>query len=812
MCDRPACLTHAASPTLLAEAVAEATRRIPPLWDLRSYVAVNPFLAFSGANIADAAGSVRSGLGAEVFPPLFHYRERWAEGRLAPADLARAGARHGLDPALPQRVLEGRCSAPTTAEPLVLTFAERIDRAYGTSWQATAIRLLARWCGAYVSGGGTFWRRPDQGRSMWAAWREDAAIDRSFEIAGLRGWRRRAGEFPTDPDAAIAAALTALAIPDEERTAYLYRLLGTMFGWASALRRTTWEQGSDDPGPLRDLLAILAVTDSAIAALAPRTVGTASGGSPAAVEPVVADTFRAVLQEALEAGFVRALAASLAPPPTRSTTRADAQAVFCIDVRSEPFRRNLEAQSPSIQTLGFAGFFGVALAWNTADGLSPRCPVLLKPGLTVDATGPRTERWVGGAKREIQSAPSGAFTFVELLGLGYGIELVRDALASRPASTALIDEESRSTFRAVSGADAIPLADRVALAAGNLGLPEPMARVVLLCGHASHSANNPHAAGLDCGACGGHGGAINARVAAAVLNDPAVRSALREHGPAIPDDTLVVPGLHDTATDVITLLDREAVPASHTADVARLEAWLTKAGEATRVERAPALGLGHVASSALLSQLERKARDWSEVRPEWGLARNAGFLAARRERSRGANLDGRVFLHEYDWTRDPDNAVLTLILTAPVVVASWINLQYWASTIDNGAFGCGSKVLHNRIGSLGVVLGNGGDLRTGLPIQSVHSADGSWFHEPLRLQVMVEAPTERIDRVLRDHPTVRDLVEHGWIRLYALDPDGTTTRERLPGERWEMLTGGHGPVVEPKPVRTAQPSVAPIVS
>jgi hypothetical protein len=91
--------------------------------------------------------------------------------------------------------------------------------------------------------------------------------------------------------------------------------------------------------------------------------------------------------------------------------------------------------------------------------------------------------------------------------------------------------------------------------------------------------------------------------------------------------------------------------------------------------------------------------------------------------------------------------------------------------VDNRLFGSGDKALHNRIGALGVVLGNSGDLRTGLALQSVQAPDGSWFHEPQRLQVLVEAPQQRIEAVLDRHPDVRDLVTNGWVRLFALDSD-----------------------------------------
>ena len=165
------------------------------------------------------------------------------------------------------------------------------------------------------------------------------------------------------------------------------------------------------------------------------------------------------------------------------------------------------------------------------------------------------------------------------------------------------------------------------------------------------------------------------------------------------------------------------------------------------------------------------------------------FVVARRSRSAGRDLQGRAFLHEYDASQDTDLSVLSLILSAPMVVASWINLQYFASTVDNRAFGSGDKMLHNRVGNLGVVVGNGIDLRAGLPLQSVQAADGTPFHEPIRLQVFVEAPVTRIEAVLQSQPGVRDLVENGWVRLFALSPDGATVARRVPGLGWEPFVG-----------------------
>jgi hypothetical protein len=179
------------------------------------------------------------------------------------------------------------------------------------------------------------------------------------------------------------------------------------------------------------------------------------------------------------------------------------------------------------------------------------------------------------------------------------------------------------------------------------------------------------------------------------------------------------------------------------------------------------LGTGADSNAGILEAFARRAADISEVRPEWGLANNAAFVAAPRERTATHNLEGRVFLHDYDAAADPDCKVLTLILCAPVVDASWINLQYYGSRVNPDLLGSGNKVLHNVLGGIGVVEGNGGDLRVGLPLQSIH--DGQRFvHEPRRLSVFIEAEPHKITQVLEAHPSVRQLFDHGWIHLFCL--------------------------------------------
>ena len=759
---------------------------IPPLWDLRNYVAVNPFLGFASKPFDATARIVADGLDAQLLPGIAYYRACWERGDFGSAELTSAAIRAGCDPATLDAILTGRSPVPLRKSNTIHSFAERHDRLHGTEWNDVVLRSAARWCAVYASDGGRF-GGAGNGRGLFTSWLESAAIDRSLDIAGLRGFRSWTAGLPAQPDDAIQEMLQRLGVPVPERDAYLYRLLGGLYGWASYFRRLAWEKDPQDPGLVTDLLAIRICFDAAVAELAPRTTPT----FVAPVEKTVEDeSVNIVFQDALEDGFTRRLLGEFHTARLQiNATRPKVQAVFCIDVRSEPLRRHLEAESPDIETRGFAGFFGVTLNWRSEEGDSARCPVLLKPGVLVELSCTSEVGSIRAAATHLQSAPAAAFSFVEILGVAYGLRLTSARLVE---GISQVQSEASDAFSLTpdSRGGGIISTGRLELAAGilkNMGFANSFARLVMICGHEGHSANNSHAAGLDCGACGGHGGAINARIAAAVLNDPDVRSSLPSVGWNIPGDTHFVPAVHDTSTDGVQLLDTDQVPSEHQDELTQLRTWLESAGQCVQKERATALGLGGRPAGILDRLLRRRSRDGSEVRSEWALARNAAFIAARRCRTRGVNLEGRAFLHEYEASLDLDDSVLTLILSAPMVVASWINLQYFASTVDNAVFGSGDKAIQNRVGTHGVVLGNGGDLRTGLALQSVHSAEGQWFHEPLRLQVIVEADPVQIDRVLNAQPGVKELVENGWVRLFALHPSGYKTQRYEPGRGWKEL-------------------------
>ena len=140
-------------------------------------------------------------------------------------------------------------------------------------------------------------------------------------------------------------------------------------------------------------------------------------------------------------------------------------------------------------------------------------------------------------------------------------------------------------------------------------------------------------------------------------------------------------------------------------------------------------------------------------------------------------------MHSYDWRADKGFGGLELILTAPVVVASWISLQYYGSTVAPAAFGGGNKLLHNVTGGIGVVEGNGGLLRAGLPWQSVHDGAGL-AHEPLRLSVIVEAPQDAINDILTRHSGVKSLFDNRWLHLFTLDDAGQMQGRYVGGLNW----------------------------
>jgi uncharacterized protein YbcC (UPF0753/DUF2309 family) len=608
-------------------------------------------------------------------------------------------------------------------------------------------------------------------------------------------------------------------------------------------------------------------------------------------------------------GMLKTTAASAAGGSQRDlpAVRPQSQSVYCIDVRSEPFRRHLEATSAN-ETYGFGGFFGVFIryrAWGKEHD-TEQFPVIMRarnevreiprsyfdhvvhrhksraklvqaghtllhdlkenvvtpyvmveslgwfyslpiigktvfpavyrrisswlqrffvPGLgtlvTVDKLSPAEieEMLVSKQRAEIYKALGERLglrgyrispAFVEALrlqalngdsdletsvaGAAEGLHVSKDDLAKfvetlrreyRINQRWAWRKKEQLTRTGFTLDEQVLIVDTVLRM---IGLTRNVARLVLFCAHGSSSENNPFESALDCGACGGNEGKPNARVLAAMANNPKVRERLAKTGLEIPTDTHFLAGQIDTTTDDVRLFDLEDVPPTHRKDVARLLDNLREAACLTSQERYGRFPevRSVVSPHHAQARVQTRSADWSQVRPEWGLSGNTSFIIGRRELTKGLNLAGRVFLHSYDYREDPTSLLLEVILTGPQVVGQWINMEHYFSTVDTEVYGSGSKVYHNVVGRLGIISGPWSDLRSGLASQTVMNGQTP-YHEPMRLLTVVEAPRANIDKLIGRHEVLQRFYRNEWVHLVAVDPEDRSLYRYRQDGHWRPL-------------------------
>lgn len=480
------------------------------------------------------------------------------------------------------------------------------------------------------------------------------------------------------------------------------------------------------------------------------------------------------------------------------------QSVYCIDTRAESFRRHLEEVCPRAETFGAAGFYGVAMYYKGVSDAyyQALCPIVIRPKNYVIEevvfSLAESNRRRSTARKRLATAShqvhvgSRSMTGGALLTASLGV------LASFPLVARVLFPATTSRIRSAIGSVVQPppvtrlrlertteqpgpdgesigfslaeMADVGERILSETGLRSGFARLVFFFGHGSFCLNNPHKSCYDCGACSGSAGGANARALAAMLNDPRVRKLLEERGIAIPDSTVFIGGLHNTAKDTFSYFDLDQLPRTHTSDFETARDHLEEASRRNAQERCRrfySAPLDITPADAHL-HVENRAEDLAQTRPEFGNASNAMCVVGRRERTHGLYLDRRAFMVSYDPTLDDEEStILGRILGAVVIVCSGINLQYYFSYVDSVGWGAGTKLPHNVTSLLGVMDGAASDLRTGLPWQGVE------IHEPIRCLFVIEAKPEAIEKIMKRNPAVGNILRNGWVQLALLDPDSS---------------------------------------
>lgn len=754
----------------ILNSIDEASKVIGKTWPLYTFVASNPLSGYESSTFQEAVGLAEKHLNANAFPSAKLYRQAWENGAINREVLVWHLKENELSES-PEYYLE----LLEAQQPLESMNANhKVDR------------ILSKWLSAFMDEGLAEWDMPFKTEGFYAAWRHLAIYDSELGTTTLR-------DIPKTSSEALE-----ILLKDYSETDYVTLFkhhLAALPGWTGYINHrndsnSEWQQ--DYPINLTDYLAVrLWVSKKLNKALLPENQNTDSNQRVPQLQylwlKAWEETWQIQLIKTLEAESIRSQS-------KEETEIPDAQMVFCIDTRSELIRRHVE-KAGHYETYGYAGFFGIAMDYKSLnDGISRKsCPPIVASAYEVSETALSANKASFSAfekkrdnqkfayyflKRMKNMLPS-AFGFVEGSGFYYGLSLTARTLISgsmyrkKQQKTSPLESICQPEINSINddnkNPNGISLEEKVSIVKSAFDLMgwKQFAPLILFVGHGSHSANNPFSSSLDCGACAASPGRHNARMLAKLANDPNVKQALAKiHGIVIPQHTVFVGAEHNTTTDAIVLFDSE-VPASHNEQLKTLKLNLLKAQQTATNNRL------YASNSVFTAQ--GKASKWDETRPEWGLAKNAGFIAGPRELTKNSDLDSRCFLHSYDWKLDTEGKALEGIMQGPMVVTQWINNHYYFSTVDNTTYGGGTKITHNITGKFGVVQGNGGDLKMGLPLQSLFGTDVNMYHQPLRLSVMIQAPIQRVSEILVQHSNLKSLLDNEWIYLMVMDPEQDNT-------------------------------------
>lgn len=636
-------------------------------------------------------------------------------------------------------------------------------------------QILIKWLSVYFDEGHAHIVLPHKTKGLYSS------VIRLLEFDLGRGNRADLKSFvKSNSIEAINICLEKLGIHNKDLERFIEFNINQLPGWGGYIRYLCeYEKKNQDL--VFDYLALRLIVTMC---LYPEVVSDLCWYQHKYVDHTEANNKRALIEEneksyqdQLLSNIVSVLGQS---PQHYETWRYDAQFVFCIDPRSEPLRRVIESQG-KYQTFSCAGFFNlmVNIKSDMLGYEKNSLPAILESKHTVDLRDIIGTRELQSKGREANSKKifksmkyslTTPLFLVELMGpfMGFlalaktyfkGLLYKKKKIASEP-------EQSNKDIKID-----IDIEEQVDTAYGllkTMGLVKNFSKFVFICGHKSSNTNNMYHNALNCGACQGENGFYNSTIFTTILNNKLVRKGLMKRGIIIPEYTRFIPAEHDTTTDRVDIVTFDSLKNSNELrEIKRVLHISSKISTHRRLKNL--VQDGDIKNSQQTADM--LSIDWSTVRPEWGLARNASFIIGPRTITKDIDLEGRTFLHSYDYRQDEEYSLLNGIISGPLAVAYWINMQYLFSSLDNNQFGSGCKTTQNLSGGIGVMQGNYSDLQIGLPLQSVFKSYKDSYHEPVRLSVLIYAPKKYIDSIRETNQFFNSLIEGKWVHVYCIDPN-----------------------------------------
>ncbi len=764
----------------LQDKINQASSVIGKTWPLYAFVTANPLSGYEDLSFLEAAKQASGILDADTLPTAQVFRQALNEGKIGAEEikqcLLKAGKKESAEHYL----------AELEAHPA----EEHLNEHHELD------RLTTKWLSLFMDEGMAAWPMPFKEMGFYTAWRKLIVYDEDIK-------KHLGGSIPKTPEKALSRVLENY--DHDTQIQVLERHLAALPGWAGFIKYrvendSVWNR--DYPINLLQYLAVRLWMARCIKSPILPDLPQAKDQSLADLKYLWLEAWELTWQN----DFFKKIKTSSAQPENNSNTeRPDAQLVFCLDSRSEVLRRNLEKLG-NYETFGSAGSFALPMNYRDPDtGLvyksSPAMATskyVVHESATEKTTarhykkeGKRLGAYKYFLKRMKNILPS-AFGYVEGSGFYYGAFMLLRLFKPNTADDLLLHHHEKvehshephiCPIDQKDSLEEISLEEKVALVKGAFDSCgwRTFAPLVVFTGHASHSANNPYASSLDCGACAGNPGKRNARTLARLANTKAVQDILRtQHGIDVPKDTLFIAGEHITSSDQVELFDQD-VPETHKNYLQQLKKDLATVTVTMTTER-----LNEPKDADKLAKI--KSNSWSESRPEWGLSGHAGYVIGPRTLTLNGEFSD-CFMSSYDWKIDKDGSILKGIMQGPLVVCQWISDHYYFSTVDNNVFGGGSKITLNITGKYGAVQGNGSDLKIGLPLQSLMKTDDKVYHNPIRLSTLIQAPKHFIDQILAEDEKLKSLLDNGWLHLFVMDPENNNTIERYtPHKEWALVS------------------------